>query len=131
MPRHRTASIRPSHTAIVRAPGLLPMNYTLRELSEELDIPIATLNDWRELGLPSERDTRGHVWIEGRAFAGWLNRIRPRRRRLAQHEVYCVHCQTATQMIRESTVSEHGVNRVNGRCAECGGKVTRGVRRRA
>ncbi len=76
MKRHAATRIRPSHAVIVRAPGLLPMLYTLRELSEELDIAIPTLNDWRALGLPNERDARGHVYIEGRTFATWLNRAR-------------------------------------------------------
>ena len=56
------------HPVIVRAPGLLPMLYTLGELSQELATPVSGTNQTRlKEELPSEikrlieRGQRGHV----------------------------------------------------------------------
>ena len=126
--RHTAKSIRPSHKAIVKAPGLLPMLYTLGELSRELDIPLATFNDWRKLGMPCRRDARGHVWICGPEFAEWLDKARRRRQKLKSHEVYCVHCREVTQIVQIQRVVQDNITRLNGLCAKCGRTVTRGVR---
>jgi hypothetical protein len=44
------------HGVIVRAPGLLSMLYSPRELSEDLQIPESTLLDWLQAGAPHRRD---------------------------------------------------------------------------
>jgi hypothetical protein len=62
-------SIRIPHAAITRAPGLLPMQYTLVELATELGLSARTLREWvsnTDLTVPHQRDGRGHIWIEGR-----------------------------------------------------------------
>ncbi len=65
---------------IVRAPGLLPMLYKLRELAEDLGVPYRTLWDWTKFGLPHQIDARGHIWINGEDFKQWVtsNRKKPR-----------------------------------------------------
>lgn len=58
------------HAVIVRAPGLLPMLYSPRELGQELRIPDRTIREWLGKGLPHLRDERRHIWIDGRQLAG-------------------------------------------------------------
>jgi len=41
-----TQRIHLPRQVIVKAPGLLPMLYTVRELSEDLGMPERTLRDW-------------------------------------------------------------------------------------
>ena len=130
MPRHLGKSIRPSHAAIVRAPGLLPMRYTLRELSTELDIPVPTLNDWRALGMPFEKDERGHVWIVGTDFTRWMSSSRVTQRiRLKSGEAFCMTCAVAVKVACPIVVQASGVERLNGFCAACNRPVTRVIRR--
>jgi len=40
------------HNVIVKAPGLLPMMYTLREITEHLELPMSTLRNWFKAGVP-------------------------------------------------------------------------------
>ena len=57
--------IKIPHKVIIRAPGLLPMLYTLNELASALDIPYNTLRGWLSAGAPHEKDNRGRLWING------------------------------------------------------------------
>jgi len=128
--RHAAKSIRLSHSAIVKAPGLLPMRYTLRELAEELSIPVKTLNDWRDLGLPCDRDERGHVWICGTEFAAWIEGIRQQqRRKLKPHEAYCVACRRVVAAVETRIEHLPRLSRLKGACPQCGHTVIRILRR--
>lgn len=71
--------IKLPHSVIVRSPGLLPVLYTVRELAEEIVIPERTLRDWLIHGAPHTRDRLNHIWIDGQAFAGWVNHMCKRR----------------------------------------------------
>jgi excisionase family DNA binding protein len=62
------------HSVIVRAPGLLPMLYKVRELAQELETSRRTIRRWARRGMPHERDGRNHIWINGEEFAQWCNR---------------------------------------------------------
>ncbi|MCL4561927.1 MAG: hypothetical protein M1281_15130 [Chloroflexi bacterium] len=57
---------------IAKAPGLLPMLYTVAELAADLCVPDRTLRDWLAVGAPHTRDSKSHIWIEGTAFYEWL-----------------------------------------------------------
>lgn len=64
--------IKLPHAVIVKAPGLLPMLYTVRELADELSMPERTLRDWLLHGAPHTRVRLGHIWVNGQAFAAWV-----------------------------------------------------------
>ncbi len=64
--------IKLPYSVVVKSTGLLPMLYTVRELAEEISIPERTLRDWLANGAPHTRDHQSHIWIEGQAFAGWV-----------------------------------------------------------
>ena len=63
-----SSNFRISRNVLIKAPGLLPMLYTPREIAEDLDVPETTLRDWLNHGAPHNRDESNHIWIEiGRA----------------------------------------------------------------
>lgn len=123
--------IRIPHNVIVRAPGLLPMLYTLPELVSELEIPYSTLRNWLEAGAPHIRDNRGHIYINGLEFAAWIKekkkQVKPGR--LSADEGYCMHCNHVVPLLDTEVcqISEKLIHRIS-KCPECGGKVIRGDR---
>ncbi len=117
------------HTVIVRAPGLLPMLYKVSELAEELGISPRTIRDWRHRGMPHHRDRRGYVWINGRDFADWIEKVRRPARgpRLGADEGYCMRCNRPVELV-DPVLHTGGVSTLlQGRCPHCGATVNRGV----
>ncbi len=117
------------HAVIVRAPGLLPMLYKVRELAEELNIPERTLRDWLAGGAPHERDKRGHIWVNGELFGAWVNaqRKQKKEKRLAPDEGYCVRCRKAVQLSDVDIIQlKAKLVQVRGRCPHCNNEVFRG-----
>ena len=116
------------HTVLVRAPGLLPMMYRTRELAEVLDVTPQLIVRWTRLGAPYVRDRRGHIWIMGREFAGWLvdQRTPKSPGLLARHEGYCLRCRRPVE-IQDPTSREQGhLTLITGTCPICGTQVNRG-----
>lgn len=116
------------HLVIVRAPGLLPMLYRPSELAQDLEIAESTLRDWLGMGLPHQRDERGHIWINGREFAAWVRASRrpPSSRKMAEDEAYCFRCQRPVKLINPA-VTCHGKQRLlSGTCPDCGSTIHRG-----
>src|SRR5438067_685924 len=89
-------SYRPrlSHVVIVKAPSMLPMLYKPTELEQELGVPVRTLQDWLEHGVPHHRDAAGHLWVNGRDLAAWVEEQRFRRHLPAPAvgQAYCLRC---------------------------------------
>ena len=107
------------------------MLYTPSELADELGLTAPAIRDWLDRGLPHQRDERGRLWINGVAFAAWLEQARRsgRPRSLAKGEAYCLKC-------RRPVKPADSVCRVNGKstvlsgfCPQCGTAVFRGARR--
>lgn len=118
------------HGVIVRAPGLLPMRYRPAELAVELGVPARTIRDWVDRGLPHAHDRRGHLWIEGRAFARW---VEAERRagfglELADGEAYCLACRRPVALLNPSRTTQGKRALLQGACPHCGKPVHRGVR---
>jgi hypothetical protein len=82
------------HTVIVKAPGLLPMLYTPREICEDLHIAESTLRDWLHRGAPHQRDNRNRIWINGENFSVWVKEQRKPKptHTLEKDEAYCLYC---------------------------------------
>ena len=116
------------HSAIVKAPGLLPMLYTLREMSDELGVPVPMLRTWIDWGAPHQRDGRGNIWINGRELAMWLDKIRrPRRsRKLGKDEAYCLRCRKAVRLLNPQRQTKAHQIILSGTCPRCGGTINRG-----
>jgi Domain of unknown function (DUF5679) len=127
-----TRAFRPRfpHSLIVKAPGLLPMLYTLPELEEDTGVSVGTLRDWLTNGLPHKRDNSGHIWIAGHEFATWVAECRAEMlgTPLQADQAYCLRCRKAVPL-------SGSTRRVNGKqvlysgtCPDCGAKINRGGR---
>jgi hypothetical protein len=130
----RDLSIHPfklPHQVIVKAPGLLPMLYTTRELAEELSMPERTLRDWLIRGAPHTRDRLGRIWVNGQDFAVWVaaQRRRKNNSRLMEGEMYCLSCKQVVRPLHPELRRVVGkLVLLSGQCPRCGGKVHQGAR---
>ena len=119
------------HAVIVKAPGLLPMLYTVRELADELSMPERTLRDWLHHGAPHTRDRLGHIWVDGQAFTAWVSSERKKdtRVRLQPGQGYCMNCNRIVMMLHPARRPSVGkLVYIQGVCPHCNGKVSRGAR---
>ena len=129
--RSTAPSFRIPHNVIVRSPGLLPMLYKVSEIAEELDIPDRTLRDWLSKGAPHQRDSRGHIWINGKRFSSWVTSIRKKKRtlKLRDDEAFCFRCNEAVKLISPEIRHIKGnLILIKGVCINCGCTINRGGR---
>jgi hypothetical protein len=130
-PKLLNVHIKLPHSVIVKSTGLLPMFYTVRELAEEIAIPERTLRDWFLRGAPHTRDRLNHIWIDGRAFAGWVQSQRRKSNgtRMKSGEGYCMTCNQVVVMLNPTRrPSASRLIYIHGTCPFCNGKVIRGTR---
>ena len=126
---HRT---KLPHNVIIKAPGLLPMLYTPREICEELDIAESTLRDWLQIDLPHQRDNRNRIWINGEEFARWVNNQRKPKvtNKLNEDEAYCLRCNQVSKLLSPQIQPIKGnLVLIKGTCANCGAVINRGAHR--
>ena len=118
------------HSVIVRAPGLLPMLYKVRELAEELGISPRTIRKWAHRGMPHQRGSRDHIWVNGKEFAEWIeNRRRSGRGpKLKPDEGYCMRCRRAVRLLNPIRQPNGKSFLLRGTCPRCGATVNRGMR---
>jgi len=132
MSRNSTSvNTRLPHQVIVKAPGLLPMLYTVRELAKELGMNERTLRDWLVRGAPHNWDARRHLWVNGQEFAGWVKAQRRQRKRfkLADDEAYCLHCKRPVKLSNPVTIPVKArLIRIRGNCPICNCVINRGGR---
>lgn len=130
-PAQQKKSVRLPHSAIVKAPGLLPMMYSISELCDELDIPRHLVRTWLKNELPHERDHRNYIWVNGRECADWIEECRKSKRKhasLAMCEIYCLRCNKGVRPLQSRREKKNGLVRLTGRCPSCGGQVYKGVK---
>ncbi len=115
---------------IVRAPGLLPMLYSPRELGQELRIPARTIREWLGKGLPHQRDERGHIWINGKQLAEWVKTACQKRSHqpLKEDEAYCLHCRRPVTLLNPTATYRGKQALTRGICAACGHTLYRARR---
>ncbi len=126
---HRT---KLPHNVIIKAPGLLPMLYTPREICEELDIAESTLRDWLQIDVPHQRDNRNRIWINGEEFARWVNNQRKPKvaKKLNEDEAYCLRCNQVSKLLSPQIQPIKGnLVLIKGTCANCGAVINRGAHR--
>lgn len=120
------------HAIIIKAPGLLPMLYTPREICEELGVAESTLRDWLQAGVPHQRDNRNRIWINGELFAGWVkNQRKPKMATsLMEDEAYCMRCNQVSKLISPLIQPINGnLVLIKGTCEKCGNVINRGAHR--
>ena len=126
---HRT---KLPHNVIIKAPGLLPMLYTPREICEELGIAESTLRDWLQIDVPHQRDNRNRIWINGEEFARWVNNQRKPKvtNKLNEDEAYCLRCNQVSKLLSPQIQPIKGnLVLIKGTCANCGAVINRGAHR--
>ena len=126
---HRT---KLPHNVIIKAPGLLPMLYTPREICEELGIAESTLRDWLQIDVPHQRDNRNRIWINGEEFARWVNNQRKPKvtNKLNEDEAYCLRCNQVSKLLFPQIQPIKGnLVLIKGTCANCGAVINRGAHR--
>ena len=126
---HRT---KLPHNVIIKAPGLLPMLYTPREICEELDIAESTLRDWLQIDVPHQRDNRNRIWINGEEFARWVNNQRKPKvtNKLNEDEAYCLRCNQVSKLLSPQIQPIKGnLVLIKGTCSNCGAVINRGAHR--
>ena len=128
-----TSSLKIPHLVIVKAPGLLPMQYTAHEIAEELRIPESTLRDWLLHGAPHTRDERNHLWVNGQLFAAWVEDQRKSKhhtpRGLKDGEGYCMRCNKVVKILDPIVRHIKGkLYHIKGQCPTCGCMINRGGR---
>ena len=119
-----------SQRMIFRTQGLLPMLYTPSELEHELGIPAYSIRDWVKLGMPHERDERGRLWINGMAFAGWVNHAKKEgtHTALKKDEAFCLHCKQAVRLEHPQIARTGKHILLSGQCPVCHTPIHRGGR---
>ena len=130
-PEQDQPKIKIPHSAIVVAPGLLPMYYSTGELSAELKVPRKTIILWIKNGLPYMRDNQNHIWIVGSECAIWIEAMRKaglKKTTLTDGEAFCFRCQKPVEIQNQHTQSVSGQFLLSGNCPLCGCKVNKGVR---
>ena len=119
-----------SHDVIVRSPALLPMLYKPSEIADELIIPQRTLYDWLKLGAPHQRDASDHIWIDGKAFAAWVEINRKKKsiqHKMLDNEAYCFHCKQAVNLVNSEVIPVKGrLYNIKGYCPKCANTIFRG-----
>ena len=120
------------HKVIIKAPGLLPMLYTPREICDELDMAESTLRDWLQIDVPHQRDNRNRIWINGEEFARWVNNQRKPKvtNKLKEDEAYCLRCNQVSKLLSPQIQPIKGnLVLIKGTCANCGAVINRGAHR--
>ncbi len=118
------------HSAIVRAPGLLPMLYKITEVSEELRVSEDRVRQWISQDLPVERDAQEHTWVDGEALQQWIRALQQTRaaRKLGKGLAFCFRCDE-TVAFQPLTVSRNGHHLLeSGFCPKCGTTLHRGAK---
>ncbi|MBP9041272.1 MAG: helix-turn-helix domain-containing protein [Anaerolineaceae bacterium] len=126
------SNCRISRNVLIKAPGLLPMLYTPREIAEDLDVPETTLRDWLNHGAPHRRDGSNHIWIDGKEFAAWIDNQRNARKKPAHKleagEGFCMRCNAIVKIQNGEIRPVKGhLSHLKGKCPNCGGIVNRGI----
>lgn len=110
----------------LRLARLLHMEYTPRELADEIECSVQQIHRAVEAGGP-HRVTERRTWIVGDAFAAWYQEtVRARKRPLRRDEAFCLSCRVPVPLDAATvTPVRPGVERLSGLCPRCGHQVHR------
>jgi hypothetical protein len=118
---------------LLKSKGLLPIDYSIRELCTELGIPDRTARDlFLKFGAPSFRDNRNHIQINGQDFYKWMRSIttKPKRERMTDRQAYCFRCRKPVLLSNPEIIpGKAKLINIRGICPDCGTAINRGGRR--
>ncbi len=100
------------------------MSYTIKEISEVLDVTAKTCFRWIEDGLKTIPESKSPIYILGSDLKEFL-RLKNLKRKvpLGRSEFYCLTCKRAVSAKRGSIEVSSG--RKIARCRACNGKICR------
>lgn len=126
MKKPRMTGVQMSHLGV-----LLWMEYKPSEIAEEIKCNTDTVyKSYIPAGCPHRRDEEGNIWIVGTEFAAWarkmFKRSDARKTDMGRNQAWCMKCRRpvdVTELVIEP--ARERLERVTGRCTECGSKVNR------
>ena len=105
--------------------GLLDMEYTPRELAEEIGVNVSQVyRVYLPIGCPRRRDTRRHYWINGELFREWYQE-RFQKIKLSEYQVFCLTCKKAVDLIDPEKKRKRGLIYYECLCPICGRKLAK------
>jgi hypothetical protein len=110
------------------------MYYRAVELEKELEVSALTIHHWLQAGLPCHRDRRGHIWINGRELAAWVDTqyeaARASKKKIPENETYCCVCRKVQPFHSAIVRAVHGKQvLLSGTCSICGSTVNKGAKK--
>lgn len=87
-----------NHSQIKKLIRLLDMMYKPSEIADEIGVSVDTIRrSYIPAGLPIEKDTTGHTWINGASFAKWAKEQKPSRKKVGSgkmpdDQAFCLRC---------------------------------------
>ncbi len=112
-----------------RLKRLLNMLYTPREISDEVGFSLEQVyRVYIPLGCPHERDSRRHIWINGREFRSWYQDIYSKIK-LEVGEAFCLTCRRPVEMVDIERHRKNGVVYDECVCQVCGRRIAKIVDR--
>ena len=117
---------------MVKVEYMLDMLYKPSEVAEVLGVSVETIyRSYLPAGAPNQLDKQGRIWIYGPAFSRWAAEYLSARRERArapmlESEGWCCKCNQVVAILnpRRRDVRKR-LNRLVGKCPECGGVVNR------
>ena len=108
-----------------RLQNLFDMMYRPSELAEEIGISKRQFyRVYIPLGLPVERDSRNHVWINGLAFKDWILEYY-KKIKLKDNEAFCLTCKKAVEINNPELNEIHRLSYITCDCPQCGRKLSK------
>jgi hypothetical protein len=109
---------------------LLDMLYKPGELAEEVGFSVRQVyRVYVPAGCPHERDAKGRLWINGRAFRQWCEEVYAKQE-LAADQAFCLTCKQGVPMVEPVQRQEGRLVYWLCQCPQCGRKLARIIERR-
>lgn len=113
-------------SSTARLARLLKMEYSPRELAEELGCDVRTIRRAIEAGCPDRVTDGGRVYVVGTDFQDWYA-VQLVKHTLGEGEAFCVRCRQVVTIVNPAFVRTKRAGRLEGMCPLCGGVVNRFV----
>lgn len=118
------AKLNLCQASTARLTRLLQMEYSPRELAEELGCDIRTIRRAIEAGCPHRATDGGRVYVVGTDFQDWYA-VQGTKQTLGDGEAFCVRCRQVITMLNPAFVRTKRAGRLEGTCPLCDGVVNR------
>ena len=108
-----------------RLQNLFDMMYRPSEIAEEIGITKRQFyRVYIPLGLPVERDSRNHVWINGMVFKDWILEYY-KKVKLKENEAFCLTCKKPVEIIDPVNEAINKLYFLTCTCGTCGRKISK------